>query len=158
MVDPVMGDHGKAYKAYTPLMQDCMKELISKADIITPNLTEASMLLGIDYPQHPLELSELRDMLLNLKALTKGDIVITGLKIAGNSNLINGCYDSKCDKLFAVAVAPIPASSPGTGDLFASVLMGGLVKKRDLAECVSLATSFRALSVDTTYITDTYSR
>ena len=54
VVDPVMGDNGKAYRTYTPDMCRRMNELVAVADMITPNLTEASILLGIPYPNAPM--------------------------------------------------------------------------------------------------------
>lgn len=53
VVDPVMGDHGKPYRTYTPAMQRRMGELARHADLITPNLTEACMLLGQPYRVRP---------------------------------------------------------------------------------------------------------
>lgn len=46
VVDPVMGDHGRAYRTYTPAMQRRMGELVRRADLITPNLAEAVQSLG----------------------------------------------------------------------------------------------------------------
>ena len=53
LVDPVMGDHGKPYRTYTPELCRRMEELAAQADVITPNLTEASLLLGEDYASCP---------------------------------------------------------------------------------------------------------
>ena len=53
VVDPVMGDDGKRYKTYTTKLCEGMKELVAVADIITPNLTEASILLDEEYPISP---------------------------------------------------------------------------------------------------------
>ena len=50
VVDPVMGDHGKPYRTYTPELCRRMGELVNVADAITPNLTEAAILLGEKYP------------------------------------------------------------------------------------------------------------
>lgn len=47
--DPVMGDHGKIYKTYTPAMCAGMTRLAELADVIVPNLTEAAVLLGDDH-------------------------------------------------------------------------------------------------------------
>ena len=46
VVDPVMADHGKVYPTYTPELCDAMAELAAGADILTPNLTEAAIILG----------------------------------------------------------------------------------------------------------------
>ena len=49
IVDPVMGDNGKIYKNYSKEMTENMYKLIQKADIITPNLTEACILCNMNY-------------------------------------------------------------------------------------------------------------
>ena len=45
-IDPVMGDNGEVYATYTPEMCTRMRELCEIADIITPNTTEAAILLN----------------------------------------------------------------------------------------------------------------
>ena len=45
LVDPVMGDNGGEYPIYTEALCEKMRILASKAAIITPNLTEALLLL-----------------------------------------------------------------------------------------------------------------
>ena len=53
LVDPVMGDCGEIYKTYTPEMCELMHRLCARADIITPNLTEACLLAGVPYDPEP---------------------------------------------------------------------------------------------------------
>ena len=45
LVDPVLGDHGKLYPGMDTGMITGMRELCKKANVITPNLTEAAFLL-----------------------------------------------------------------------------------------------------------------
>ena len=45
VVDPVMGDNGKAYSTVTPALIDRMRGLCRRADLILPNATEAALLL-----------------------------------------------------------------------------------------------------------------
>ena len=47
LVDPVLGDHGELYSSMTPDMVEGMRKLCSQAKVITPNLTEAAFLLGL---------------------------------------------------------------------------------------------------------------
>ena len=53
VVDPVMGDFGRVYETYTPAMCRRMADLTAEADVITPNLTEAALLLGVPYESLP---------------------------------------------------------------------------------------------------------
>lgn len=66
VVDPVMGDHGRAYRTVTEGMQRRMIELVGIADIITPNLTEACILLGEPYNPMPLTRAQAKSMLARL--------------------------------------------------------------------------------------------
>lgn len=54
LLDPVMGDHGRAYSSVTPSYQKALTGLCSLADILTPNLTEACFLTGTAYPEELL--------------------------------------------------------------------------------------------------------
>ena len=53
LIDPVMGDHGRVYRTYTPEMCEQMIRLAAEADLITPNLTEAALLLGEPFHRIP---------------------------------------------------------------------------------------------------------
>ena len=66
VVDPVMGDHGKPYKTYTRAMQKRMAELVRVADLITPNVTEACILLGEEYDHNPITRQQAKSMLVQL--------------------------------------------------------------------------------------------
>lgn len=58
VVDPVMGDGGQLYRTCTPGMRGAMAELAADADVITPNRTEAAVLLGVDYGALTLDREE----------------------------------------------------------------------------------------------------
>ena len=59
IVDPVMGDHGKIAGTYTQEMCLEMRRLITLADIITPNLTEACHLTDTPYREDGWDEEEL---------------------------------------------------------------------------------------------------
>ncbi len=158
IVDPVMGDHGKAYKAYTPTMQEQMKELVARAQVITPNFTEACLLLGISYTDQPLSVDFLKKTLIDLSKLGPKCVIITGLSIEGSDKLINAGYDREEGLMHFAAVSRVPAAFPGTGDLFASIITGEMVKGHTLKEAMATATAFSALAVEATYKAGTDSR
>ena len=79
LVDPVMGDHGRLYATYTKEMCDKMKELVSYADIMTPNLTELVTLLDKEYPKTLPSLEELNEMCYELSLKGPKHIVVTGI-------------------------------------------------------------------------------
>jgi pyridoxine kinase len=150
VVDPVLGDHGRAYRTVTPGIQKRMRELVGAADIITPNLTEVAMLLGCDYPKGPLTASLAKSLLARLGELGPRQAIITGLSLATDT-MVNVGYDRERGAYWRAECEYVPASYPGTGDLFASVITGSLLRGDSLPLAMSRATSFVQLCVKTTY-------
>ncbi len=151
VVDPVMGDHGKAYQTYTPEMIRRMGELVAAADVITPNLTEACMLLGEPYRHQPLTRMEAKSMLARLSELGPDYVVITGVPVASLPGVANLGYDREKNAYWCSVSDYIPVSYPGTGDIFASVLTGAMLGGDSLPIAVSRATSFVQLAIKTTF-------
>ena len=147
IVDPVMGDDGTPYQTYTKGLIERTKELIAHADIITPNLTEAAILLEEDYPAFLTE-SQLRDWTERLCRKAKA-AVITGVPLE-KGGFVNASLDS--DGEFRVYNWDrIPVSYPGTGDIFAAVLTGSILKGKTLSESVEAAAEFCTLAIKATY-------
>ena len=150
VVDPVMGDNGKLYKTYNEVMQRKMKELVTHADIITPNLTEMYFLLGKEYGKEILSEEEIK---VNLKALAQLGpkvVIITGVKLTDGSKA-NVAYDRGQDIFWKVPYTEVPTSYPGTGDAFTSVLIGALAQGDSLPMAIDRATRFISLAIKTTY-------
>lgn len=136
LVDPVMGDDGQTYDVYTPELLSQMKQLVSRADIITPNLTEFCLLTDMDY--HALlrpELSE-EDIIRRLQTQSRilcGDnektIIITGIcrNNFDSAPQIGNLYLHGTECSFTSAPY-IGGSYSGTGDLFASCMAGGIAR------------------------------
>lgn len=141
LVDPVMGDHGKPYRTYTPAMCARMGELAAQADVITPNLTEAALLLGEPYEAVPGNEAGMRRWLERLSLNGKRSVVLTGVTFAPGQ-VGAGCLD-RADGSMSFPMAPeVPAHFPGTGDLFASVVLGTLLRGGRLADATSRAVDF----------------
>lgn len=157
IVDPVMGDNGRLYRTYTPSLCARMSELVEAADIITPNLTEAAILLGAEYPVSRLTLGEIKGMLVRLAGKGPKIVVITSVTMADGKNCNVG-YDSENNAFWRVVYEKIPKHYPGTGDLFASVLTGGLILGDSLPIAMCRATSFLEYAIKTTFGYGTESR
>jgi pyridoxine kinase len=129
VVDPVMGDKGNFYGPYSTKMVGAMKKLCSKADLITPNLTEAAFLLGEEYPSYLTEV-ELRDWCCRLSDLGPSHVVITSimLKKTGNERIALAAWEKDRSHFFISSVKRIKQSYPGTGDIFTSLLTSSLLK------------------------------
>ena len=141
VVDPVMGDHGKVYQTYTPAMCEGMVHLAEQADVIVPNLTEAALLLGVPYEKLPAGESGCREIVERLSLEGRRSVVLTGASTAPE---LTGamCFDAKTGRTESIQVSRVPREFYGTGDVFASVLAGALVKGAALPEAVRQAVEF----------------
>lgn len=143
LVDPVMGDWGKPYRTYTPAMCREMKELAALADVITPNLTEAAILLDEDYASAPKSEEGLKAWLERLSLNGRRSVIITGVHL--RPGLVGAaCLDRETGEFSFPCAKEEPAQFPGTGDLFASVALGGLLRGESLEKAASRAVEFVA--------------
>lgn len=152
VVDPVLGDDGRMYRALPPDMPEAMRRLCAGADVITPNLTEAALLTGA--PLRPASgkgplgtngcdatyaMRDLKRLLEGLMELGPGTALVTGVPL---EDAHVNAWMGRDGKVHTRAYAPVDASFPGTGDLFASVLTGGLTRGMAFEDAVSLATEY----------------
>lgn len=138
VIDPVMGDHGTLYPVFDEKYCAEMKKLITHADIITPNVTEACFLSEINYTGD--DISDEKAVAIAETLLAKGckSVIITGISHKENikslvlhdnkSVFING---KRCKGRFS-----------GMGDLFSSIITGSILNKKNLIESVEFATKF----------------
>ncbi|MDR2161771.1 MAG: pyridoxamine kinase [Desulfovibrio sp.] len=156
MVDPVLGDNGRLDPTMTPEMVDSMRQLIRHASCITPNLTEAALLLGEPYPfeaeESGLEISLLRDWLCRLSENGPETTVITSVPLGGdrrNTSVI--AYQSRLRRFWQVRCDYVPAFYPGTGDTFTSVLTACLMQGDSLPLAMDRAVQFVTLGIRATF-------
>ena len=147
VVDPVMGDDGKAYRTYTPAMCAGMARLAELADVITPNLTEAAFLLGRDYGRlldggralH--DEGALRALAEELSLGGERSVALTGAALSpGQTGAM--CFDARTGRTEAVQAEFVAHPLHGTGDVFASVLTGALMRGASLRDGAALAVEF----------------
>lgn len=144
IIDPVMGDHGVAYRTYTPAMCSAMKELVQYGDIITPNVTEACILTDTPYKEYWDE-HELNDLASMLTRMGPKKVVITGVPVS-KDYIGNYCMDSSGGHMLCVKRAG--KSRCGTGDLFASIIAADAVHGVLLEESVNKAAAFVAKTIE----------
>lgn len=187
-VDPVMGDDGVLYSACLPKLADSMRRLVRRADVITPNLTEACLLLGEPYTDTSGMTREEAETFAaglaeRLKSLTDAVCVITGITMEMGKAVKSSDKEDKDknkkkkDKYKGPGISgwdSYQASDglvgtyasgklytercrereyPGTGDIFASVMLGRLLEKGDIeeetvAEAAQFASEFTAYVID----------
>lgn len=150
VVDPVMGDHGEIYKTYTDDMVQKMGSLVKKADIITPNLTEAGILLGKKYKGETISIKLLKEYLKELCSMGPETALITGITTDEEEH-INACCNSKTNEYWKVSFDYVDTRYPGTGDLFTSLFTGYLLNGKSLPEAMEDASIFVSKTVRATY-------
>ncbi len=125
-VDPVMGDHGKTYKTYTPEMCANMAGLAEEADLITPNLTEAAILLGRRFDAAPTTEAAALEWLDALSQGGRRSVVLTGLALT-QGKIGPGFFDAETGRSGLIQLPFVGQEYHGTGDLYTSVFLGALL-------------------------------
>lgn len=139
IIDPIMGDHGKAYQTYTPQMCSRMKELVGYGNIVTPNLTEACILTGREYRKEGFRRNELIQMAEEIRELGPDAVVITGVK--EGSFVTNVVLEADGTHHF-IRTRHVGNERPGTGDVFSSIVAAYAVQGASLRDGVRKAADF----------------
>lgn len=150
VVDPVLGDNGKLYAAFTPEMVAKMRELVALADVITPNLTEAAFLLGEDY-ELQIGIQELKEWAQRLSEMGPEKVILTSVPDDAQNNSSVIALNRADKRFWRVGCDYIPAHYPGTGDAFASVMVGSLLQGDSLPIALDRAVQFISLGVRATF-------
>lgn len=151
LVDPVMGDNGKLYSGFDQTFADEMALLCKNADVIVPNLTEASFMLHTPYIASGYDEEYIKDLLKKLCELGVKTAVLTGVSPKGKENLLGVyAFNSETDEYFSYYREKLPESFHGTGDVFASSLCGALITSNDLYSALKTAVDFTVLSIQKT--------
>ena len=147
IVDPVMADNGKMYAGFAPDFPQEMKKLCRGADVILPNLTEASFLVGQDYVGNVYDEKYIEDMLKRLYDLGSKNVVLTGVSF-DEKKLGVATYDGKnVDYYFTER---LNVSMHGTGDAYASAFAGSLLNGKSLKEAAAIGADFVVESIKKT--------
>ena len=146
-VDPVMGDGGQMYPTYTPELCEAMGSLVNGADLLTPNLTEASILTGIEYQGQNVDdayVSGMMDALIQMGAKV---VVLKG--VTRDDGLIRNYVGGKDIELSELTAKLLPFMLHGTGDLFASALIAAVMCGKDVLSATDFAgqTVTRAMGI-----------
>ena len=149
LCDPVMADHGKLYSSITDELVEGFKELCRHADLITPNPTEAQILLGREYSKDVFTQEEASEIVTALGEMY-ADVIITGTKFVDGSVACTG-YDKEKKEVFFIPLNYLPVSYPGTGDLFGACLAGFVMDGNDLKTACEKTARFIEKVVAYTY-------
>ena len=139
IVDPVLGDNGELYPIFNNDTCTKMKDLVIHSNLITPNITEACLLLNKDYKDNFSE-EEVITIAKKLSELGPSKVIITG--IIRDNMIYNLSYDKEEDKAFTYGLEYNKCSYSGTGDIFVSIICGLITNNYDLEFAVKTASDF----------------
>lgn len=141
-VDPAMADNGKLYPSFDDDFPKQMAKVCAKADIITPNLTEACLMTDMPYKTEydKAYIEELIDKLLDIGAKK---IILTGVSLDGMYGVLG--YEN--GEIFYYTHEKLSKSFHGTGDVFASTCVGSIAQGKSLQEAVVKAANFTLDSI-----------
>ena len=140
-VDPVMADHGKLYACFDDGFAAEMARLTRCANLITPNLTEAALLLGEAYDCRSTQADDYRIWVERLSDDGRRSVVLTGVQ-PSPQQIGATIFDHNNGQIVTASAPLIAQHYPGTGDLLASVLLGRLLQGCSLAESTQQAVDF----------------
>lgn len=149
IVDPAMADNGRYYAGFDDSMRDAFRDLCRRADVITPNVTEAALLTGLPYVDGPHPPDYVDALLRGLAGLCRGVVSITGVcpdkglvgVVALDTGTGEGCVDS-----YRLS----PGMFHGAGDIFASAFTALLVRGAELKDALDTAISLVWESIERT--------
>ena len=140
IIDPVMADNGKLYHGFTEEFAAAMAALCSEADLIIPNLTEASFMLGIEYNPDYDE-NYIKEVLKKLTDKGCRCAALTGISLESDKIGVYA-YDRESDSYFSYFNEKLPAAFHGTGDVYASAAVGALMRGHSTEKALAIAVDY----------------
>ncbi len=137
IVDPVMGDDGIRYPTYTDELCEAMIGLVDGADVLTPNLTEASIISGKPYQGHDVDDAYVHETIDAILEKGAKNVVLKG--VIRSDGIIRNYIAGADTEFTEVTDTALPYLMHGTGDLYASALLGAIMSGRSLYESVEFA-------------------
>ena len=149
VVDPVMGDNGTLYGIFNKETAQSMTRLCEKADILTPNMTEAYCLLHEPFKDGPYDEKELKRVMKALSDFGPKIVILTGAYTDGEK-IGAACYDREKDETALVLSDRVPGKYHGTGDIFAAVMLGAMLNGKTVKEACAAAVRYTAKCIEET--------
>ena len=150
IMDPAMADNGRLYAGFDENFARHMASLCSKADIILPNISEACLMLGEEYPGEDADEASIKDLLVKLSELGAKVNVITGCCLKDNKFGFIG-YNRDTRDFFSYGTEKINHKSHGTGDVFASTFTGAVVRGFSTYDALRIAADYTCACIKNTY-------
>lgn len=142
VVDPAMADHGKVYPTYTPELCQAMAGLASGCDVLTPNLTEAAIILGEQWNGQNISEDEARRIIEALLEKGAKNVILKG--IDRSDGIIRNYVQGERNEFAETRNELLPYMLHGTGDLYASCLLAAIMAGKTLLDSAQFASDFVA--------------
>jgi pyridoxine kinase len=123
-------------------------ELCAEADIIVPNITEASFMTGMDYREE-YDIDYVKELLQRLNALGAGVSVLTGVSLEKGKTGVMG-YERETGEYYVYQNRKIDAAFHGTGDLFSSTFVGEMMRGLNWRDAMRIAADYTAHTIEVT--------
>ncbi|NIZ40122.1 bifunctional hydroxymethylpyrimidine kinase/phosphomethylpyrimidine kinase [Entomospira entomophila] len=149
-IDPVLGDNGKLYPAFDQKQVEAMRSLMQFSHASSPNLTEANALLGLPLHQ-PFPRSYAKDFLQSLSALGPNIVIVTGIADEKNERISSYLHIKDKNEFYMIhspLLGPAPKGLHGTGDSFASIVLGRLLAGASPQEAVATAMYYLSKTIE----------
>ena len=147
-VDPAMADHGRLYAGFGPEFPALMAQVVARAQITVPNITEASLMTGMPYREDYDE-TYIRELLQGVAALGAEKVVLTGVSFEAD-RIGFMSYDSRTGAYDSYFNRREPQAYHGTGDLFSAAAVGGIMRGLSLRNAFRLAADFTLRCIEVT--------
>ena len=151
-VDPAMADNGRLYPAFDMDFALGMRGLCSMADLIAPNLTEATLMLEREYPGDDYNQRYIEELLRALSDLGPEQVVLTGVSFVYD-RIGAAAYTRATDSVDYYFTDRIEGYYHGTGDIYSSTLLAAIVNELSLADAIKVACDFTVGAIRRTYAT-----
>lgn len=148
VIDPVMADHGRLYQGFDEQYVAAMRTLVQHATVITPNPTEAALLLGETAPRKPLTIAAAQGLASRVATRFAVAVVLTGVALTTGELGVVGAQPQAPP--WCLTTAKLAGHYFGTGDIFASVLCGAMLRGMALPAASRLAMTFVSKAITTT--------
>lgn len=152
IVDPAMADNGALYRGFDADFPSKMIRLCREADYLLPNLTEAALLTGEDpvrffSGKSRPDKTDIERMISRLHALGVKTVVLTGVSFDA-AELGTAVSDGKTIRYDFNSRNP--RNSHGTGDVFASVFAGAVLRGKSAFDAAALAADMVCAAIGAT--------
>jgi pyridoxine kinase len=149
-VDPAMADNGEMYPAFDLQFARGMRNVVAAADLTAPNITEACLLVGRDYPGDDYDQAYIETLMQELADLGPSAVVLTGVSFEPG-RLGAAAFEKSSAEYSYYFTERIDGYYHGTGDIYSSTLLAAVLNGKSLTDAIRIACEFTLGSIRRTH-------